>query len=204
MWLTDLQSAKETTCAGWLLFSAGDYDQEALSKKIWEFTGVQVAVRFWAIKDGKNQDTKTKPDLNASKPPLPIKALHIEIDKVNQVISRGRIEALYLLKATTFPLGIKMRFVQDYCLLTNSQAKAKAECLKAHQEHFLNQMETCITWEIVALDLEDCATEATLRQLIMNIPNPANPASHLFHSVNMMFNQKGSILRFHPSRSQNI
>jgi len=96
-----------------------------------------------------------------------------------------------------------MHFVRDYQLLTNSQAKVKAECLKAHQERFLNQMETCIAWEIAALDLEDHATEATLRQLIMNILDPANPASRLFHSVNIMFSQKGSILLFHPSQSQN-
>jgi len=46
MWTMDLQSAEETTCAGWLLFSAGDYDREALSREIWEFIGVQVAIRF--------------------------------------------------------------------------------------------------------------------------------------------------------------
>jgi len=51
MWLTDLQFAKETTCTGWLLFLAGDYDQEALSREIWEFTGIQVAICFRAIKD---------------------------------------------------------------------------------------------------------------------------------------------------------
>jgi len=45
--------------------------------------------------------------------------------------------------------------------------------------------------------------EATLRQLIMNIPDPANPKSRLFHSVNKMFIKKEYILRFHPSRSQN-
>jgi len=203
MWMTDLQSAEETTCAGWLLFSAGDYDQEALSQAIWEFTGVQVAIRFRAIADGTKKDYNAKPDPKAPKPPPPVKALHIEIDKRNQGGSRSRIEALYSSKATTFPLGIKMRFVRDHHLLTNSQAKAKAECLRAHQERFLNQMETCITWEISTLDLEDRSTEATLRQLIMNIPDPANPASRLFHSVNKMFNQKGTIFRFHPSRSQN-
>jgi len=53
MWVTDLQSAEETTCAGWLLFSMGDYDREALCKEIWDFTGVQVVVRFRAIEDGK-------------------------------------------------------------------------------------------------------------------------------------------------------
>jgi len=79
-----------------------------------------------------------------------------------------------------------MRFIRDFCLLTNSQVKAKAECLKVHQERFLNQMEMCITWEIASLDLEDHATEVALWQLIMNTLDPANPASQLFHSVNKM------------------
>jgi len=70
-----------------------------------------------------------------------------------------------------------MRFVCDYRLLTNSQAKAKADCLWAHQECFLAQMETCTMWEIATLDLEDHSMEATLRQLIMNIPDPVNPKS---------------------------
>jgi len=96
-----------------------------------------------------------------------------------------------------------MRFVRDYHLLTNSQAKAKANCLRVHQECFLAQMETCTTWEITTLDLEDHATEATLWQLIMNILDLANPKSRLFHSVNKMFFKSEYILRFHPSRSQN-
>jgi len=98
-----------------------------------------------------------------------------------------------------FPLGIKMRFVHDYRLLTNSQAKAKADCLHAHQERFLAQMETCTTWEIETLDLEDHSMEATLRQLIMNIPDPVNSKSWLFYSVNKMFIKLEYILRFHPS-----
>jgi len=53
MWLTDLQSAKDSICVGWLLFLAGDYDCDALTQEIWIFTGVQVAVRFHAIDDGK-------------------------------------------------------------------------------------------------------------------------------------------------------
>jgi len=149
-------------CVGWLLFSAGDYDREALSREIWEFIGVQVAIQFRAIKDGSKRVITKKPDPNAPKPPPPIKALHIEIDKVNQGLNRSRIELLYSLNATVFLLGIKMRFVRDYCLLTNSQAKAKADCLKAHQECFLSQMAMCIMWEITTLDLEDHATEATL------------------------------------------
>jgi len=55
MWLTDLQSAEETMCAGWLLFSAGDYNCEALMQEIWNFLGVQVAICFCAIDDKKDK-----------------------------------------------------------------------------------------------------------------------------------------------------
>jgi len=96
-----------------------------------------------------------------------------------------------------------MWFIRDFCLLTNSQAKAKAECLKAHQERFLNQMETCLMWEVAVLDLEDHTPEATLHQMIMNLPDPSNPLQKLFHSVNMRFSQDAAILQFHPSKSQN-
>jgi len=151
----------------------------------------------------KKTDKSKKNEAKATTTPSPIKALHIDIDKVHQGVNRSRIEHLYSSSATVFPLGIKMRFVRDFKLLMNSQAKAKAECLRAHQERFLSQMETCTTWEIASLDLEDHSTEATLRQLIMNIPDPANPKSRLFHSVNKMFIKSEYILRFHPSRSQN-
>jgi len=129
MWLTDLQSAEETTCAGWLLFSAGNYNKEALMQEIWNFTGVQVTIHYRVIDDGKKVDKSKKPESQNSPSPPPVKALHIDIDKVHQGMNRSRIKHLYSSSATVFPLGIKMRFVRDYHLLTNSQAKAKANCL---------------------------------------------------------------------------
>jgi len=86
----------------------------------------------------------------------------MDIDKVHQGVNHSRLEYLYSSKATVFPLGIKMWFVHDHQLLTNFQAKAKAECLRTHQECFLAQMEMCTTWEILNLDLEDHSMEATL------------------------------------------
>jgi len=60
MWCTNLQSAEETLCAGWLLFSAKEYDQEVLCQEIWSLTGVNIALQFWAIDDGTKKDTKNK------------------------------------------------------------------------------------------------------------------------------------------------
>jgi len=52
MWMAPFQQAKDTTCVGWHLFSAKEYNQEELCKAIWSFTGVQLALRFWEIDDG--------------------------------------------------------------------------------------------------------------------------------------------------------
>jgi len=84
----------------------------------------------------------------------------------------------------------------------NTQAKAKADSLRLHQEYFLAQMETCATWEISMLNLQDCQMEANLQQFIMNIPDLVQPATKLFHAVNKMFSQDGHIFQFHPSCSQ--
>jgi len=108
------------------------------------------------IDDGKKRDSNNKNKR------VPIKALHIEIDQVHQTMVQSQIEHLFSLKATVFPLGIKMRLVRDYRILTNAQAKAKADCLRSHQELFLAQMETCSTWEILTLNLPDHQTEANL------------------------------------------
>jgi len=121
MWRMDLQDTEDTLCTGWLLFSANEYDREALSREIWNLTGVRVALCFRVINDGNCKDGKTKS--------TPVKALHIEIDRVHQTLTRSCIEFLYSSRATVFPLGFKMRLVRDHQLLTNVQAKAKAASL---------------------------------------------------------------------------
>jgi len=154
MWKTDLQSAEETICAGWLLYSVKEYDREALCREIWNMTVIQIALQLQAIDDGTKKDPKQKT--------TPVKALHIEIDRVQQMITRSCIKHLYSLKATVFPLGFKMCLVQDHHLLTNVQAKTKVANLRSIQARFLMQMETCSTWEIAMLDLQEHQTQANL------------------------------------------
>jgi len=131
-----------------------------------------------------------------------VKALHIEIDRTHQMVTRSRIEYLYSSKVTVFPLGFKMRLVRDHWLLTSTQAKEKAASLQAHQTHFLAQMETCSTWEPATINLIDRQTQAMLQQIIMNIPDPVQPMGKLFHAINKMYSREGFIFRFHHSRSQ--
>jgi len=97
------------------------------------------------------------------------------------------------LESYSFSLGFKMRLICNHQLLTNTQAKAKATSLKAHQARFLSQMETCSTWEPATLDLIDKQTQANLQQIIMNIPDPVQPTCKLFHAVNKMYIHDGFI-----------
>jgi len=189
---------EETINAGRLLFSTDKYDQEALVMSIWEFISVKVALCYRDI-----DDRKPKEYPQTKKKRTPVKALHIKIDMDNQATSQNCLETLYSSKAIVFLLGIKMQLVWEYKQLTNLQAKAKAEGLQAHQEWFLAQMQMCMKWETTTLDLMDQSTEATLWQLIMNIPDPANTKCHVFHVVNKMFLKEGFIFCFHPVYSQN-
>jgi len=95
-----------------------------------------------------------------------------------------------------------MRMVRELCLLTNADAKAKAASLQTTQQRFLDNMDSCISWEVTALKLVDKATQTSLRQLIMAIPNPDGPKQRLFHSRNKMYCNNGYIFQFKPTKSQ--
>jgi len=83
-----------------------------------------------------------------------------------------------------------MRMVRELHLLTNADAKAKAASLKTTQHRFLDNMDSCISWEVVTLNLVDKATQASVSQLIMAIPNLNGPEQRLFHSINKMYSNK--------------
>jgi len=156
-------------------------------------TSVAVSIRFCEIDDGNGPSENREI----------IKALHLDINKADPLDYKCHLEALYSSVATTFPLSIKMCLVHDLKLLTNTKAKEKAHSLQATQGQFLQQTETCITWEIVTIDLEDKTLCNSLRAILMNILDPEHLDTKLFHSVNKMFKQDGYIFHFHPSRGQN-
>jgi len=120
-------------------FLADKFDKEALKSQIWETTGV-IALRYRAI-----DNRVTKRDTANTKR---VKELHIEVDKADPASSRNRIECLYSLAATVFPLGIKMWMVRELHLLTKADAKVKAASLQTTQQRFLDNMDSSISWGI--------------------------------------------------------
>jgi len=80
--------------------------------------------------------------------------------------------------------------------------KARASSFQSLQQWFMNQMESCLMWEIAMLELPDKALQPNLRQLTMVILDPDHPYQWLFHSVGKTFMDDGLIFWFHPSKSQ--
>jgi len=134
MWPSHLLDAEDTTCLGWLL-STDEIDKEALRKEIWQMTGVQVALCYWAINDGipKGQATNTTKDKKekAAKTVAPalVKALHLEINVLEPYASCCQVETIFSSTAEAFPLDIKLHLVWDARLLTNPTVKVKATSL---------------------------------------------------------------------------
>jgi len=58
-----------------MLFLAKEYDQEALAKAIWDFSGVIMVLHYRDI-----EDSKPKEDPKIKKKQVPVKALHIDIN----------------------------------------------------------------------------------------------------------------------------
>jgi len=168
MWPSQLQEAEDMVCLGWLLFSTDELDKEALCKEIWQMTGVQVALHYRAIDHGipKGRAPNTTKDHKekAAKPmaTAPVKALHLEINVLEPYATCRRAETIFSSTVEVFPLDIKLHLVWDTWLLTNLMVKTKATSLRSLQNHFISQMESCLTWEIATLDLPDKTLQANL------------------------------------------
>jgi len=63
-------------------------------------------------------------------------------------------------------------------------------------------MEMCMTWIILMLDLTDYQANANIHKFIMNVLDPAQPATKLFHAVSKMFSRDRHIFCFQKSASQ--
>jgi len=132
----------------------------------------------------------------------PVKALHLEINQSEPYASKQWLEAVFLSTVEVFLLDTKMHLVRDARLLTNLTVKVKALSLRALQQRFTSQTESCMTWEIATLDLPEKHLQANLWQLVLAIPDPDKPQQQLFHSVSKTFMEDGHIFSFHPSKSQ--
>jgi len=193
MWVSPLQMAEDTKkCLGWLLYSANEYDCKELCKEICIFVSINVALRFREVDNGilwKDGTTCTSYQ----------KLYTLKLIKGAQQGATTSWRNCILLWP---PVPSQDKNEVSQGPQANTKAKAKSASLRANQQCFLSNMETCITWELSTLDLVDSTIGANLHQLIMNIPDLERPGERLFHVVNKMLHHDGYIFWFNPNCSQ--
>jgi hypothetical protein len=178
-----IQEEEEATI-GWLLWSFREIDADHLSRVLLNDHGIEVALRWSAIRVGKSTVT----------PESTVRALHVitaphpdEQDRITK-----KLVQIYHIKRTSFPLGIRLRFVgtptgMDYSLI-NKIKQCRADQLKG-----INNLEHERYNGIDRLDVK-MGNLTTLREQIMMIKAPANPQQSLFVSVNQQYNNHEKVV----------
>jgi hypothetical protein len=125
-------------------------------------------------------------------------ALHVEAYAPVATSIKADIRRLYGTSATTFPLGIKMRFVPEY-RAGQISLNQKIAVLRNRQERFLALTMSVHYFQTSVLDRTDVAfgEYLTMRNAIMSIVHPQDTNSpnpkKLFHAVNPHWHDPNAI-----------
>lgn len=177
---------ESTQTVGWFLWSFRSIDTKVLAQQLWLMFQIRVDFRYSVISlDGG---------------PIPIehqvKALHIvcesgtTYDHVKAVLQR-----VYCSAATTFPLGIPLRFVPSKGIAGLSRLNKVKHC-KQLQQDFLTKVDgkQALCWDIAMLDVP-VGTMPPLRELLMDTKSKeGNQNLNLFLSVDTSYNRQELVL----------
>jgi len=129
-----LPLAEQTSCIGWLLYSAPEYHLSTLHQHIKQDMGIKVVLCYQSI----SKDSSS----NADRTTTQTKAIHMEVDSGMLPLQRKPIARMYSAGAKTFPIGIKMRLVPMSSTGTHNVLDTQVGQLIQLQAHFLKYTKT--------------------------------------------------------------
>jgi len=188
LWPRQLALTEETKCLGWLLYSAPEYHLSNLRHQIKLDTGIDVALRFRRISDGR--------PAHADHSIPRTKAIHMEVDLTILPKQQQRLERTYSSTARTFPLGIKMRLIPELGRTVNTEASANAAQLIKRQASFLAYTRT----SRICSAIPDPSKMDLVYQTLRTMTVPSGPANcmgkPLFHAISPMATKEGYLVRY--------
>jgi len=191
MWIRQLPLAERTSCIGWLLYSAPEYNLSTLRQHIKQDTGIEVALRYRSI----SKDSSGHVDSTTTK----TKAIHVEVDSDMLPSQRKRIKRVYSAGAKTFPVGIKMRLVPVDNAGTHNVHDNKVGQLIRLQARFLKYTETSWIREADSATTPlKCSLYNTLRAMTLPPGLAKQSRKPLFHAINPTKTNDGYLVRYLP------
>ena len=175
IWLRKVQEEKVANL-GYLLYSLRTMDAERLTRTFSYRYGTKVGIRYRVISTGR----RGKYDPNVELP----RAIHLEVAEGEAGRVSRMLQDDYASNQSSFPMGIKMRFVPDINQLMNFTTRTKSVHLAARQMALEDKMCYANSWEVADL-YSSSATDGykCLAEMITSIPSKSFPHLNIFHSV---------------------
>jgi hypothetical protein len=173
MFIRQLQ-AEDTMCIGWLYLSTSSMDTKTLQEKIQEEVGFPVGLQYRIITPAKTNDKKKPED---------VRAIHVIVDSRNATADKEVLAAMYSPNRTEgWPLGIRMRFVQDASNVSGHEDPGNLAKMRRRQAYHQGRIKTIVSTDFDDVDKKCSVLKKTLRQFIMAIPS-SNPETPLILSI---------------------
>jgi hypothetical protein len=168
-----LQTEKEVSI-GWLLWSFREIDTDRLANFINKKYQLNVCFRWTTINSGQVNKTNE------------VKALHVISSQDSQIKAKKQFNMIYHVTKSTFPMGIRMRFVPLLHKIGSNILERVKKC-RLDQQGWLKCIQTSYTSTITILDTSYNQTP-TLRELIMKLKSKKDNRK-LFIGVNKQWNR---------------
>ena len=180
--------AEEVAILGWFLYGIKEIDSKNLSEAIKQTDGTtEVGLRQMQIRTAVNGKASL------------IRALGIECDAKHEISTKSQLIKLYQSSNTTWPLGIKLRFMRDVRFLCGTDAINKTIHLLGKHDRFQNGICSRRCNDILQLDFMNSTSKRSLRDILMSIKSSKRPSNGLFHSIDPMWNNSDThIFTFLP------
>jgi len=186
---------EETAEIGWLLYSTRVQDEERIRNMLSLLVRENIGGKW---RPSRTNDRYRK---DPGKTTPRTFALHLEGSSKRAGNIRQKRSRWYGLKATVFPVGMKMRLVQPIQYIISFNCKAKYSSFVARQAALSSRLCTSSTWELTAnlvLDNKEPSSGLTLQQ-VLTIPSQILGSKPMFHSIDHTWRSTNGItLSFLP------
>jgi hypothetical protein len=170
--------AERTKVIGWLYMSTQNINKETLREAIQKVVGFQVGLLWRVITPVQTEENRGQQDNEE------VRAIHVVVDEIHTAGDTEVLSAMYAPGRTEgWPMGIRMRFVQDAENALGLEDPANLEVMRGRQAYHIARTVTTTTHDFSNIDRKSSVlNHHTLRQVLMGFSS-SNPDTPLLLNI---------------------
>jgi hypothetical protein len=170
--------AERTKVIGWLYMSTQNINKDTLREAIQKVVGFQVGLLWRVITPVQTEENRGQQDNEE------VRAIHVVVDEAYTAGDSEVLSAMYSPDRTGgWPMGIRMRFVQDAENALGLEDPANLEVMRGRQAYHIARIATITTHEFANLDRKSSVlSQHTMREVLMGFSS-SNPDTPLLLNI---------------------